>query len=577
MPDNVTLPGEGALIATDDVGGVQYQVLKIAFGADGAATLVDAVNGLPVAIVGSVAVGNFPATQAVTAAALPLPAGAATEASLAAVNGKLPALLTTVPDHGVAAQPVRPVGQDVWACSFAASGASVLSSDFTPPIVGSGVTYNQTAGALNILTGTTVNAEFLTRSAVSFRGSMRLRASVVASQRIANQNLAILLADLLGEGLAFTINSATSVTVTLTGHTFTAQSVGQFINLGGIVGAAGVPGRYAIASVATDAITFTVAGWPASGSGTLTLFGYSFVRHLVTGTTPTALNWTTQRRGWADADTVAAINSTAAPGTILQTDLTGRDAFLSDTLRASTGAPTVTARASRYENLPDDDTPLFLFLWSFNGTVAPASSTTWTLGFLSVEVFSNQPVYLQGNRAVGAVNPIPVSIQGTVDTEFAVAAALADGTANPTTGTAGAAQLDFNGATWDRRRANTSASVEASSAKVASGNSAAALTNHSGRGAVFFINVSAITGTTPSLTLRVQMQDPVGSGWVDIPGAVTAAITATGVTILAVYPGATPVANQAVSYPLPRVYRLAWVIAGTTPSITFSVGAQIVT
>ncbi len=35
-------------------------------------------------------------------------------------------------------------------------------------------------------------------------------------------------------------------------------------------------------------------------------------------------------------------------------------------------------------------------------------------------------------------------------------------------------------------------------------------------------------------------------------------------------------ANAAVSYPLPRNYRLAWTIGGTTPSFTFSVGAQYV-
>ncbi|MFO0454294.1 MAG: hypothetical protein ACK52I_37530, partial [Pseudomonadota bacterium] len=78
------------------------------------------------------------------------------------------------------------------------------------------------------------------------------------------------------------------MTVTAPGHTFTTTSVGQFINLGGITGAAGVPGRYAIASVvAGTSITFTVAGWPASGSGTLTLFGHSYVRNLFTGVTAT--------------------------------------------------------------------------------------------------------------------------------------------------------------------------------------------------------------------------------------------------------------------------------------------------
>lgn len=103
------------------------------------------------------------------------------------------------------------------------------------------------------------------------------------------------------------------------------------------------------------------------------------------------------------------------------------------------------------------------------------------------------------------------------------------------------------------------ASAEASSAKTASGNSAAGVTNASGRNAHFIVNVSAASGTTPTLVVRVQVQDPVSSTWVDLPGAATGTITGTGATLLSV-------TN------LPRTYRLAWVINGTTPSFTFSVG-----
>lgn len=49
MADNATLnPGSGGItIATDDIGGVHYPVDKIAFGADGSATLVSESNPLP--------------------------------------------------------------------------------------------------------------------------------------------------------------------------------------------------------------------------------------------------------------------------------------------------------------------------------------------------------------------------------------------------------------------------------------------------------------------------------------------------------------------------------------------------
>jgi hypothetical protein len=74
MADNIELPSGsgGAIVATDDVSGAHYQLVKLAFGALNAATLVEASAGLPVNVVN--------ASLAITAAALPLPSGAATAA-----------------------------------------------------------------------------------------------------------------------------------------------------------------------------------------------------------------------------------------------------------------------------------------------------------------------------------------------------------------------------------------------------------------------------------------------------------------------------------------------------------------
>lgn len=297
---------------------------------------------------------------------------------------------------------------------FSAVGSSVLDVFFNAPIVGTGVTYNQGAGSLNIVAGTSTNAEFLARSVRSYTGSMRLRSSHILSQRIVNNNFALLLADLLIEGAAYNIISSTQVNVTWTAHGYTSQMVGQFVLLGGITGAAGVPGRYAIASIVdANTIQFTVAGWPASGTGTLTLFGRNYLRHLFTGTAAANMNWDVQRNGWATGDTVASINTTASPGVVLMSELTGREAFLSDKLRISSLNPNISTRASRDENIPDQSVPLFVFLWSFNGATAPASSTTWTLGHVAVEMFPNQTTYVQGIRAQGGINPLPVNVQNS--------------------------------------------------------------------------------------------------------------------------------------------------------------------
>ena len=144
---SVTLPGTGAKVFTDLVGDEQVQIVKLDIGGKGVSSPVTSANPIPVSldgptlaalegvnatVSGTVAVSNFPATQAVSgavsvsgsvavsnfpatagltdaqlrasavpvsAAALPLPIGAATEATLAAVQTLLATLNGTVGVH----------------------------------------------------------------------------------------------------------------------------------------------------------------------------------------------------------------------------------------------------------------------------------------------------------------------------------------------------------------------------------------------------------------------------------------------------------------------------------------------
>jgi hypothetical protein len=382
MADNVTLPGAGDVVASDDVGGVQYQRVKMDIGGD----------GVSVPLVG----------------------------------------WTDVPNNEAVGLPVRQIGQKAWACSFSDVGSGLVSSHMNAEIMGTGVGASQAGGSLLITTGTTANAEFLARSLAAWHAPLRLRFSTVLSQRIVNNNFVVALADLLLEGASITINSATSITVNWAGHPFTAQNVGQFLQVGGIVGANGVPGRYAIASVSVGAsFNLTVAGWPASGSCTATLFGHSYIRTLFNGTTAAAAAVDTQRNGWAAGDSTITVNTTAAPGTIVQVEADGRAVYFSDTLRATSAVSNVTARGSRIESLPDDNLDLYLFIWSFNGTTNPASTTTWTISFLSVEEFASVPVYVQGQRAQGTQNPGPVAIVGTPAVSISGTPAVTANTSGP--------------------------------------------------------------------------------------------------------------------------------------------------
>jgi hypothetical protein len=93
-------------------------------------------------------------------------------------------------------------------------------------------------------------------------------------------------------------------------------------------------------------------------------------------------------------------------------------------------------------------------------------------------------------------------------------------------------------------------------------------------GAIFTIVTSAVSGTSPTLTAQLQYSYDGGTTWVNIPGAVTASITAAATTILQVKPGAVTAANQSVSWILPKVWRFNYTIGGTTPSFTIRMYAN---
>ena len=298
--------------------------------------------------------------------------------------------------------------QNVWTATFTQTGSDLDPFFAAPKITGS-QSFSQAGSDLIISTGVTPNSEFLARSFEPYTGSMRLRAGVVSSQRIANANLTLLLADLIGENLSYSATSATSVTVTFSRpHEFNAGNVGQFMFLGGVTGPLGVPGRYAISAVPdSSTLVFSVSGW-AVETGNLTLFGWNHVKSVFSGTTATSFFVDAQQNGFASGDVTATCNTTQTPGTVVHMETAGREVFWLDSLRASSASFSAVSRASRIEKLPNSEVSLYVFVWASIGPTAPASSTSWNLSFVSVESFSNVPVYLQGIRPTGQVNPLQV-------------------------------------------------------------------------------------------------------------------------------------------------------------------------
>lgn len=86
-------------------------------------------------------------------------------------------------------------------------------------------------------------------------------------------------------------------------------------------------------------------------------------------------------------------------------------------------------------------------------------------------------------------------------------------------------------------------------------------------GAVFYINVTAASGTLPTLDLALQGYDPASNTWNTL-ASLAQKTTADGMTVKIVYPNA----SGAIYQVLPPAYRWQYTIGGTLPSFTFSIG-----
>ena len=151
--------------------------------------------------------------------------------------------------------------------------------------------------------------------------------------------------------------------------------------------------------------------------------------------------------------------------------------------------------------------------------------------------------------------------------QMTAAAALTDAVANPTVGVLANAQLLFNGATWDRNRGNINQLVDASAARTTTV-AGTTVTNYNAKALLIHFKVSALSGTAPVITPKLQWSPDGGTTWLDVPGAVFPAISAVSDNVMQIGPEVIAAANAAVNFPLPRTLRMYYTIGGTTPSIT---------
>lgn len=98
--------------------------------------------------------------------------------------------------------------------------------------------------------------------------------------------------------------------------------------------------------------------------------------------------------------------------------------------------------------------------------------------------------------------------------------------------------------------------------------------NLSSSGAHMVIDITAITGTTPTATFTLQGKDAVSGKYYTI--LASAALNATGTTVLKVGPALTAAANLVANDILPPVLRVIVTIGGTTPAVTATVALALI-
>lgn len=653
MADNGTA-ASAPTIAWDDIGGVAFQRVKLTFGVDGVATDASASNPLPVSgafypatqpvsiasavpvtdnggsltVDGTVAVsGTVPvsgtfwqATQpvsgtitanagtgtfAISAASLPLPAGASTEATLSALSAKFGALGQTTmagsaPVVIASNQSAVPVSGTFWQATQPVSG-TVTANAGTGTFAISAASLPLPSGAATdaVLTGGTQQSKITDGTNV---------ATVKAASTAAGATDKALV-------VAVSPNNAVAVTGTFWQATQPVSISGnQAVNnvqIGGVAMATGngvVGTGVQRVAIASDNTAFSVN---AAQSGTWNIGSITTLPALVAGTAligKVGLDQTTP--GTTNAVSLAQIGATTvATGNGVVGTGVQRVAIASDNTAFAVNATLQTGAnvigALTANQTVNNAQVAGVATATGNGVVgtgvqrvAIASDNT-AFGVLATGDVANaatdagNPVKI-GGKAAGVTAPTAVTAGQRVNAWFglnggqviqapsATSAAVSyeftyipdmTGQGRPLAGL----NFLYNGSTLEPARGmGFNTTTGDTGAKTATGNGATQA-NPGNKGVQILVVLGTVTGTSPTAVFKVQGSVDGGTTWYDIPGAATASLTATGNFGIMVYPGiavtvgtTTTGTTATANMVLPRTWRVVWTIGGTTPSFTIT-------
>lgn len=193
------------------------------------------------------------------------------------------------------------------------------------------------------------------------------------------------------------------------------------------------------------------------------------------------------------------------------------------------------------------------------GNVASGSSDSGNAVKIGAVFNTTLPTYTTGQRGdaqMGSRGAIMVQLAAPSGTLQASVVGSGDSMASQT----GLASINFqelyNNSSFDRQRNNTTGSVIAAGATTS--NAGVSTTTYNASKAVIIANISAFT----SGSLTVAINGITSSGY-SYPILTSTALSATGVTPLRIFPGATPSANATANDMVPRTLQVVTTVSGT--------------
>lgn len=136
----------------------------------------------------------------------------------------------------------------------------------------------------------------------------------------------------------------------------------------------------------------------------------------------------------------------------------------------------------------------------------------------------------------------------------------------------------YNGATVDQQRGNLDNITVLSKSGVTTTQTSANQTNYNARAIYIVVNVTTLTGSSPTLTPIMYGEAPVSGKAIQL-GATPTAISATG-TYAYLYSLSVPTAGGSVTatigYPVPRTWAYQIVAGGTITNATYTVEAMYI-